>query len=194
MAPAPGEDAIERAFSLGLISLSLATCDRALLDRALNRCEADPKIEGREVTETILQSIPYSGFPGAVEALGVWRSRRPGDPAGVPASAPSPSSSTSASSPGDTGEQIFRVIYRDAADAVRAELRRRHPELEVWILEFAYGRVMGRGVLELKDLEALAVASLLGQRRRTPLHSHLRGALRAGWSRKDLATLMLEGR
>jgi len=41
---------------------------------------------------------------------------------------------------------------------------------------------MARGYFTLSTLELLAVASLLGQQRFGPLHSHLRGAIRAGCS------------
>ena len=62
--------------------------------------------------------------------------------------------------------------------------------LAQWILGFAYGTVMERGVLDLATIEGLAVASLVGQRRRAPLHSHLRGALRNGWSGPALRELL----
>ena len=39
-------------------------------------------------------------------------------------------------------------------------------------------------------IEALAVSSLIGQARLRPLHSHLRGALRTGHTRKSLTLLL----
>jgi len=143
-------------------------------------------IEPERIAEAILQGIPYSGFPGAIEALGELRSHSrfaplepratlPADPAAPPAP-----------------PAAFRAVYREGADAVRAALRERHPDLERWILSFAYGEVMGRGILTLAELEGLAVGSLIGQRRRTPLHSHLRGALRTGWSAVELTALLDE--
>jgi len=168
-----------------LARLALAIADpRALAVDAALAAALAAGAEPPRIAEAILQGIPYSGFPGAVEALGLLHDHvrftplapRPGvtedpaDPAGLPAA--------------------FRAVYRDGASAVRAALRERHPDLERWILGFAYGEVMGRGILSLAELEGLAVGSLVGQRRRTPLHSHLRGALRTGWSAGDLGTLL----
>ncbi len=130
------------------------------------------------IAEVILQGIPYSGFPGAVEALGALRERSPFENL-------LPCAATPVDPP-----LAFRAVYREGTDAVRSALRDRHPDLERWILDFAYGEVMGRGILELAELEGLAVASLIAQRRRSPLHSHLRGALRNGWNADALGVLL----
>ena len=137
------------------------------------------------IAEAILQGIPYSGFPGAVEALGalkdVCEARGVGREFRSRASRVAPSEET---------PPAFLAVYRHGSDAVRGALRDRHPDLERWILDFAYGEVMGRDRLSLEAMEGLAVASLLAQRRRTPLHSHLRGALRNGWTKGALADLL----
>jgi len=180
---------VERARFNPLARLALAIADPAVgsadgvlpLPRAV--AEALTAADGPTVAEAILQGIPYSGFPGAVEALGLLRDRDPSPPheSVAPESVVPETSDPPAA---------FRAVYRDGTDAVRAALRARHPDLERWILSFAYGTVMGRGILGLDALEGLAVASLLGQRRRAPLHSHLRGALRNGWSEKELRDLV----
>ena len=143
----------------------------------------DAGIPAATVAEAILQGIPYSGFPGAVEALGALREVAPDFAATEPTPPNSPREE-------DTLPPAFIAVYRAGSESVRGALESRHPALARWILDFAYDTVMGRGILSLAELEGLAVASLIGQRRRTPLHSHLRGALRNGWSGADLAQLL----
>lgn len=175
---------IDRARTTPLARLALAIADPAVgaaegafpLPRAVE--EALAASDAPTVAEALLQGIPYSGFPGAVEALGLLHERD-----ATPPRAPGPFEV-------EDPPAAFRAVYRDGTEAVRAALRDRHPDLERWILSFAYGTVMGRGLLELDILEGLAVASLVGQRRRAPLHSHLRGALRTGWSAEELTELL----
>ena len=168
-----------RIVALARLARAIAHAAAADTESALARLE-ELGCTTREVDEAILQGIPYSGIPGAVEALGAWRRLRP--TADVPTIAPF--------DPTARGEEMFEAVYGAPAPRVRDELGRRHPTLEEWVIQFAYGRVMGRGVLPLADLEALGVASLLAQRRLAPLHSHLRGARRAGWEGEALHRLI----
>ena len=160
------------------VALAIATRRGTEVRDALDACADSSSVTDEEVEESILQGIPYSGFPGAGEALGIWREQH------GPARRERPDTP-------ERGPELFKRVYGDLAGRVREELARRHTKLEEWILDFAYGRVMGRGILELADLEALGVASLLGQERRSPLHSHLRGALRTGWSTEELDQLLV---
>lgn len=158
---------------LARISLAVAQADLQRLDAALAACAADPEISAATVAETILQGVPYAGFPGAVEALGAWSAL-------AGASSAEASAGAAPAAARDAGARLFREVYGDVDQRVLAELRKRHPDLESWILEFAYGRVLCRDALPLAVREVLGVASLLGQGRRSPLHSHIRGALRCG--------------
>jgi alkylhydroperoxidase/carboxymuconolactone decarboxylase family protein YurZ len=144
---------------------------RIALERALGRCPL------AEVEETILQSIPYSGFPAAVESLGWLRELHP-DADSYPRNATK------------QPESFFQKIYGESEKKIRSSLRDRHEDLERWIIEFAYGTVMESSWLSSDAIEALAVSSLIGQARLRPLHSHLRGALRTGHTRKSLTLLL----
>ncbi|MCA8961956.1 MAG: carboxymuconolactone decarboxylase family protein [Planctomycetes bacterium] len=175
----------ERIAALCRVAWAIGRRDSTRLDAALDACAAS---ESRcHVVEAILQGIPYSGFPSAIEALGRWsdRERAGGFAADRPVEVEGSDSERVT-----RGRQIFEAVYGRLTDRVLSTLRSRHPDLERWILGFAYGRVMGRGHLELADLEALGVASLLGQGLLAPLHSHLRGAHRMGWSKEDLRNLV----
>ncbi|MEM7261790.1 MAG: hypothetical protein AAF488_07335 [Planctomycetota bacterium] len=163
---------------LGRVAVAIARCDAEALDAALAECAEEPAAAS-DVVDAILQGIPYSGFPGAIDALGRWSTLDGSVPAAQ-------WGSEAEGSAADVGVANFSEVYGEVADRVRAELERFHPELERWIIEFAYGRVMGRSPLTLADKEALGVASLLGQGRRRPLRSHVRGALRTGWEPQAL--------
>jgi len=169
----------ERIVLLGAVAVAIARCDGEGLDLALDACHRHDTAS-RDLPAAILQGIPYSGFPGAIDALGRWASRRDEPP--TLRSDPPPSSGDG---PAVVGDRIFREVYGSQADRVLQELRGHAPSLERWIVDFAYGTVMAGG-LPLVDIEALGVASLVAQGRRRPLHSHLRGALRTGWSPDDL--------
>ena len=155
------------------LTFSLAAPERLSPRQALKRALENTETE--KVTEVILQSIPYSGFPAAVEALGWLRDL-------------SPDSAIEARE--DQSRNVFEEVYGGASEKVADQLHRPHPDLKEWILGFAYGTVMGSGPLSSVELEILAVSSLLAQSRMTPFHSHLRGALRCGATRDDLTELL----
>ncbi|MCI0652494.1 MAG: carboxymuconolactone decarboxylase family protein [Planctomycetes bacterium] len=166
------------------IAHAIAAPRAGLLREALARARASSALTSTDVEESILQSVPYSGFPGAVEALAAWREISAAEAGAAPAQEKEARGRRAA------GARNFALVYGDQAGRVRAELRALHPALERWILEFGYARVMGRGALTLGEIEALGVAALLAQERRVPLTSHLRGALRNGWSRADLERII----
>ena len=155
------------------LTFSLAAPERLSPRQALKRALENTETE--KVTEVILQSIPYSGFPAAVEALGWLRDL-------------SPDSAIEARE--DQSRNVFEEVYGGASEKVADQLHRRQPDLKEWILGFAYGTVMGSGSLSSVELEILAVSSLLAQSRMTPFHSHLRGALRCGATKGDLSDLL----
>jgi len=165
-----------RHLPLCRISLALAAPDRLLLTEALAEALANEKTPLEEVEESLLQSIPFSGFPAAVEGFSLLR-----ELAQEPA--------TTRAAPTEDGE-VFDRIYGADADRVSATLARGHLTLERWVRDFAYSTVMASSPLAVATLEALAVASLIGQRRQLPLHSHLRGALRSGWGKQELSRLI----
>ena len=155
------------------LTFSLAAPERLSPLQALKRALENTETE--KVAEVILQSIPYSGFPAAVEALGWLRDLDP---------------DSTIEAREDQSRNVFEEVYGGASEKVADQLHRRHPDLKEWILGFAYGTVMGSGSLSSVELEILAVSSLLAQSRMTPFHSHLRGALRCGATRDDLTELL----
>ena len=157
------------------LAFSLASPER--LDPRITLASTLQHMDPESVAEVILQSIPYSGFPAAVEALGWLRQQ-------APESTPDLRQKHS--------RDVFREVYGNAADKVGDQLASRHPDLQKWIQEFAYGTVMASGSLSTVEMELLAVSSLLAQSRMTPFHSHLRGAIRCGAQEAQLYQLLTD--
>ena len=133
----------------------------------------------KRILETLLQVVPYAGYPRAITALGVAR----GYLDDVMADPEQP--------PGDAharGREVFERVYGAASAHVLRGLEAREPVLARWTIEHAYGRVLCReGVLTLLERELLAVSILtaLGGLE-APLLGHMRAVLRLGGNAEQL--------
>lgn len=134
--------------------------------------EADEAAGGVAVEEAILQSYLFAGFPRALETLALWRERRP-----VVAEAGEPDDP--ALWPG-RGEEVCRRVYATAYERLRSRVTALHPDVERWMLAEGYGKVLGRGGLDLATRELCIVGLLAAQDAPRQLHSHLRGCLNVG--------------
>jgi 4-carboxymuconolactone decarboxylase len=167
----------------GLRRLLVVAAAAAVGDLALVRSECAAALaEGtpREaVEETLLQIVPYAGFPRALAAFGAARE--------VLGAAPSPAEERPATSSPEAGRAAFEAVYDASADRVRRGLAALHPLLPSWTIEFAYGRVLSRPVLPILARELLAV-SILGALGSCDdaLVGHARAAGRLGASDEDL--------
>ncbi len=156
--------------ALVALSAAVAAGDRsrvaACLDDAALR--ADPVA----VEEAILQSYLFAGFPAALNTLALWRERR-GE---VAAPVEGPDSEPWA----ERGEGVCRTVYGGAYPALRSGVAALHPDVEAWMVQEGYGKVLGRPGLALGVRELCIVGLLAAQDAPRQLHSHLRGALNAG--------------
>lgn len=162
-----------------------------------------------EVEEAILQLHLFLGYPVALNALALWRQLRPereGEGSGEikpPLEGGSTATSRSRDELRAQGEAVCRVVYGAQFEALRANIRRLHHDLDDWMLLDGYGRVLARPGLALWKRELCVVAVLAGLDVPRQLYSHLRGSLNAGasqtqvqetlhialneWARADLA-------
>lgn len=127
------------------------------------------------VEEVLLQSYLFLGYPAALNAFGAWR-RISSRPAGGP-------SGGDAARWRERGEEVCRRVYGGQYDGLRENVRRLHPDMERWMVDEGYGKVLGRPGLELPVRELCIVALLAVADAPTQLYSHLRGALNVGASR-----------
>lgn len=151
---------------------------------AVGRGELSPL----QVEEALLQSHLFLGYPAALEGLACWRrvSGLPPDPSGERLDG-----EVALRRPRIRGPRTFERVYGEAAGSLLQNVAALHPVMAQWMLEEGYGRVLGRPGLDLRDRELLVATLLAVQDAPRQLHSHLRGALRAGVP-PDHVTAVLE--
>lgn len=155
-----------------LVALSAAVAAGAPARVAARLDHAARVAEAAAVEEAILQSYLFVGFPAALNALALWRERVPGIAA--PAEGLDPEAWAS------RGDAVCRTVYGGAYGALRSGVAALHPDVEAWMVQEGYGKVLGRPGLALGVRELCIVGLLAAQDAPRQLHSHLRGALNAG--------------
>ncbi len=168
-------------YSWGLVDLSaaLAARDGPAIDEALRRLREAGR--EREVEEALLQSYLFLGFPAAIEAFRRWRAQGVEPPAAA---------DEDRDEWWQRGEALCATVYGPSYQRLRQNIARFHPDLDRWMVEEGYGKVLGRPGLDLGLREMCIVAMLVveGASGRRQLRSHLRGALNAGVAPPDVET------
>lgn len=152
------------------LAASLGTRDGASIRRAA--LQAACHAEHDAVEELLLQSHLFVGFPDAIAAFAAWR-----ETSGRPA--PEPLREAAGVWP-VRGEEVCGTVYGSNYPRLRDNVAALHPEMDRWMVEGGYGRVLGRPGLDLVRRELGIVALLVTWGAPRQLHSHLRGALNAG--------------
>jgi len=148
------------------------------------------ELDSGGVEEALLQSYLFVGFPAALTAMSAWRERT-GEP---PTGAQDPLAAVDrARAREERGEEVCRVVYGPLYGRLRQNVRRLHPDLDRWMIREGYGKVLGRPGLALAERELCIVALLAAAGRGPQLHSHLRGALRAGARGADVGAALVIG-
>lgn len=170
------DDAIDAEVPRHLLVIAAAAVvgDRELLAREI-RTARSAGLAAAAIEETLLQVVPYAGFPRTIAAFTVARPLL-GSPAADTLA------EVDAAARRASGEDAFTQVYGETAARVAAGLRTLHPALADWTLEKAYGRVLARtGVLTLLERELLAVSILTAMGGLDePLLGHMRAAIRLG--------------
>jgi 4-carboxymuconolactone decarboxylase len=152
------------------------------------RAEMEVCVAGADhqlVEEIILQSYLFAGFPRALNAARAWRAA-----SGRLAPDEDPRSRGGMTEWRHQGERTCAIVYGDAYDRLRDNIRALHPLLDDWMIVEGYGKVLSRPQLDLKTRELAIVAACAGARQQRQLHSHLHGALNSGATAAELdATL-----
>lgn len=169
----------ETACVVGL-STALGDGGGASVEEAL--AEASRRVAAGEarreaVEEALLQAHLFVGYPATLGALKRWREL--GHPA-PPGRAAEPDERR------ERGERLCRAVYGKNYDKLRRNVRRLHPDMDRWMVEEGYGRVLGRPGLGLVVRELCVVALLARTGHGPQLHSHLRGALSVGASPRQV--------
>lgn len=172
---APALDPPRRA--LVALSAALATRDARVIRRAMEGALA-AGTEPVAVEEALLQAHLFVGFPDALNALALWR-----EASGLPAPAPGEDDPAGWEA---RGERVCAAVYGANYEKLRRNVRALHPDVDGWMVAGGYGRVIGRGGLDLATRELCIAALLAAWDAPRQLHSHLRGALNAGASAAEV--------
>lgn len=169
---APGRTALVR------VAAAHASRDEEALRRSLiaARAAAGPAA----VEEVLLQAYLFLGFPAAIWAFGVWRAVGGTADGEGPVSPGEPSSAPLAEEWERAGEEVCRRVYAENYEKLRRNVRALHGELDRWMIQEGYGKVLSRPALDLVTRELCVVAALAVTSWEPQLHSHMRGALNAG--------------
>lgn len=130
--------------------------------------------------EALLQCYLFVGYPVALQAIAMWRERT-----GRPAPRPLRENSRHWK---QRGEEVCGQVYAGQYDRLRENIARLHPDMERWMLEEGYGKVLGRPGLDLKVRELCVISVLVGLDAPQQLYSHLRGALNVGATPEEVET------
>jgi 4-carboxymuconolactone decarboxylase len=132
--------------------------------------------------EVILQTHLFAGYPRTINALatvqrlGICGEVRAGE--------------TTAEIWCAAGEANCRTIYGHAYDKLRTRIAGLHPDLDRWMVEIGYGRILSRPGLTLRERELCVLAVLAGQNVAPQLRSHILGAIRAGATRRECRVIL----
>jgi len=154
------------------IAAAMGARDQAALEAALQA--ADREDLAARVEEVLVQGYLFLGYPAALNGLALWRRL-----SGRPASAPAPDEPQEWAT---RGARVCQAVYGGQYEGLRENIRSLHPDMERWMVQEGYGKVLGRPGLELVCRELCIVALLAALDVPRQLHSHLRGALQVGAS------------
>src|SRR5690606_5843621 len=128
---APGGAMMDEATrALVAVSAAIGADERERRAQELER--AARAAEPGEVEEALLQSYLFVGFPGALNALALWRERTGLEASGGAAGG-------DASEWRRRGEAVCARVYGAQYGRLRERVAGLHPDLEAWMLEEGYG-------------------------------------------------------
>lgn len=123
-----------------------------------------------DLQEAALQVFLFAGYPRGIGAFEALAEAAPGGP--PPTEPPADFAAR--------GEAVFAAVYGPHATEVKRKLAGLHPDFARFVIEDAYGQVLGRPFLGLPEREAMAVAMLAALEQDAQLRAHVKGALRVG--------------
>lgn len=132
--------------------------------------------------EVLLQSYLFLGYPAALNAFMLWR-KRSGRPA--PAAMPADWAGWER-----RGVEVCSKVYDGQYEQLRHTVARLHGDLDRWAVVEGYGKVLGRGGLDLLRRELCIVAMLAALTAPRQLYAHLRGALNVGAKPADMEQVL----
>jgi len=137
--------------------------------------------------EAILQTHLFAGYPRTINGMGVVN--RLGWDISETISEEEPTL------PGqweEAGATLCSSIYGRNYSRLRERMGQLHPDLDMWMLQTGYGRVLSRGHLSPRLRELCVLTVLSGQGVPAQLNSHLRGAINVGASVPECRSILAQ--
>ncbi|HYC52237.1 MAG TPA: carboxymuconolactone decarboxylase family protein [Gemmatimonadaceae bacterium] len=122
------------------------------------------------IEELLLQTYLFAGFPRALNGMREWRRI-----AAITATPPVTPEFRQA-----IGEATCATVYGAMYQKLRVNIRQLHPQLDEWMIEEGYGKVLSRPALDLPRRELCIVAACAATGQDRQLQSHLHGARNVG--------------
>jgi 4-carboxymuconolactone decarboxylase len=166
------------------VAAAVAAAGEGAVRETLARAATDTPHEW--VEEVILQSYLFAGFPRTLNAAREWR-RLTGRPAPMHDAGERFGDSAQWSA---DGERTCAIVYGEAYERLRHNVRALHPALDAWMIVEGYGKVLSRPQLDLRRRELCIVAACAAAGQDRQLHSHLHGALNAGASAGEVGAVL----
>jgi 4-carboxymuconolactone decarboxylase len=137
------------------------------------------------VEELLLQSVLNVGYPLTLAAWQVWR-----EVAGPYVPAGEVLDHARWAEWGSRGARTCAAVYGPSYERLRANLRDLNPAIEPLVVIDAYGKILGRGGLDLKVRELCTLAAVATVDAPRQLRAHLQGALNVGWTREEIDAVL----
>lgn len=170
---------------IALYSAALATAVRDCLSAAID-LGRQHHVPRTAFYEAVLQSHLFLGFPrmliGMEHLAEYWPAPQAGD-----------AGEYQGSELADwrrNGEELCKRVYGEAYEPLKRKVLGLAPELFQWMIHDGYGKVLSRPGLATMERELAICAMLMMENRAPQLHSHLRGALRVGCSKDEVAAMV----
>ena len=136
------------------------------------------------VEELILQSYLFAGFPRTLNAAREWRRAQEHRTPEAPGEGHDGSQGSGPDGPIPdfrvAGEATCALVYGRFYEKLRHNITALHPELDAWMIEEGYGKVLSRPGLDLARRELCVVAACVAAGQDRQVHSHLHGARNVG--------------
>jgi 4-carboxymuconolactone decarboxylase len=139
-----------------------------------------------DLYEATLQVFLFAGYP---RTIGAFEALQEAFPAADP-----PPTEPDRTDYAARGRETFEKVYGEHTETVLAKLAGLHRDFARYVIHDAYGQVLGRPFLPLKERELLAVAMLAALDLPPQLRSHMKGARAAGATESELETALEAGR
>jgi len=155
-----------------------------LLDRY--KAAAEAGIPVADLFEATLQVFLFAGYPRTIGAFEALHEVFP--------DAGEPPLEADRDDFAERGRETFEKVYAQHTETVLEKLSNLHPDFARYVIQDAYGQVLGRPFLPLKERELLAVAMLAALGLPAQLRSHTHGARAAGASEPEIESALIAGR